>query len=259
MPKSTVTGDTNSGPRSLTRVLMILRLMAESKTDMTLTEVSESAGWPKSSISVLMRALEAKGFLERHDDRYRLGWASYQLAGRINARRDLGALVRPHMMDLSRQTGQTVLFTDIAPDQKNAAHREVLQSDRPIRFVTLIGETRPLHATATGTCLASFMPISWIDEYLRTTKFARFTDCTIVNRTQLREKFLNTRERGYSIVFNEYTEGVGGIAAPIITQDGTPLAALGVAGQTNAIRDHCLDYAKLVTEAAHKISRQLTG
>ncbi len=259
MPQAVKPSDRNAGPRSLTRVLMILRLLAESKKDMTLTEVSENAGWPKSSISVLMRALVGMGYLERSDDRYRLGWASYQLAGRIAARRDLSALVRPHMIELSRGTGQTVLFTEIAPDQKNSVHREVLQSDRPIRYVTLMGETRPLHATAQGTCLVSFMPMEWINDYLRTTKFARFTEHTVVNRTELRDKFLTTRERGYAIALGEYSEAVGGISAPIIAQDGTALAALGVAGPVDVIKGHRLDFTKLVADAAHRLSRSVVG
>ncbi|MDB5551304.1 MAG: transcriptional regulator [Rhizobium sp.] len=259
MPQDSKSTDPNSGPRSLTRVLMILSLLAESKKDMTLTEISENAGWPKSSISVLIRALVSKGYLERIGDRYRLGWASYQLAGHIAARRDLMALVRPHMIELSRETGQTVLFTEIAPDQKNSVHREVLQSDRPIRYVTLIGETRPLYATAQGTCLVSFMPMEWINEYLRTAKFTRFTDHTLVNRTELRAKFLTTRERGYAVAIGEYNEAVGGISAPLIAQDGNLLGAVGVAGPVAGIKDHRLDYAKLVTDTAHRLSRSIAA
>lgn len=236
---------------------MILKLLADSKKDMTLTEVSENAGWPKSSIMVLMRALVSIGYLERIEDRYRLGWASYDLASRIAARRDLSALVRPHMFKLARASGQTVLFSEMSTDQKSVIHREVLQSDRPIRYVTLIGETRPLYTTANGTCLASFMPMDWINEYLRKTKFVKYTKSTVVNRAELRSKFLTTRERGYAISLGEYNEAVGGIAAPILTREGTVAAALGVAGPTEAIKSNMLEIAKMVTDSAHVLSTSL--
>jgi len=246
--------DGRQGPRSLLRVLTILRLLAGSDRDLTLTEVSESANWPKSSIMVLMRSLVNIGYLERIDDKYRLGPASYELASRISAGRDLAEIARSPLIKLAKVTGQTALLTEMGPDQQSAVHLSVIQSDRPIRFVTPSGASRPLYTTANGTCLVSFMPLDWINRYLKTTKFTKYTKNTVVNRSVLRARFLENRERGFAVTLGEYSEGVGGVAAPILTRGGTIAAAIGVAGPVEVMKSNLPEFAKLVTEASRALS-----
>jgi len=75
-------GRPSEGPRSLTRILALFDLVAQSDRPMTLAELSSALDCPKNSLLVLLRPLTERGYLMREKDTYFLGPRIFQFAQR---------------------------------------------------------------------------------------------------------------------------------------------------------------------------------
>lgn len=108
--QSETSGRPSDGPRSLTRIMAIFDLVAQSDRRMTLSELSSALDCPKSSLLVLLRPLTERGYLMREKDTYFLGPRIFQFAQTILTNHPFESVLRGVMSDLVSQTGETALF-----------------------------------------------------------------------------------------------------------------------------------------------------
>jgi DNA-binding IclR family transcriptional regulator len=78
-------------PMALTRVLHLLRLLAERPGGLSLAPLSAALDAPKTSVLSLLRGLTAHGYLQRSDGVYRLGPESLALGALLVAARQAEA------------------------------------------------------------------------------------------------------------------------------------------------------------------------
>src|SRR5579872_7333077 len=79
------TDRTTEGPRAPLRVMMILEVLAEHRTGITLTTLSQVIGLPKTSVLSLLKTLEGSGYVVAKDLRYYLGPFGYRLGALISS------------------------------------------------------------------------------------------------------------------------------------------------------------------------------
>ncbi|HEV7912721.1 MAG TPA: helix-turn-helix domain-containing protein [Albitalea sp.] len=121
---------------ALTRVLQLLRLLAERPGGLALAPLSVALQAPKTSVLSLLRGLTAHGYLERSDTVYRLGAESLALGTLLASARSGGAAPgrRPQPPECSGSACFDALRQQVLQDggARRAARRNSnLEASRP--------------------------------------------------------------------------------------------------------------------------------
>ena len=143
-------------PRSIGRVLDVLEIvLAESSCNLTM--VAARSGLTPTTALRHLRALEARGYVERDGSgRFSAGATLVRLAAALRGASSIDHLVgaaQPHLDALSRRTGESAYLA--VSDRDTATYVATAASDRAIRHVGRVGQTVPLRGTAVGAALAS--------------------------------------------------------------------------------------------------------
>ena len=159
------------GPRSLTRILGLFEVLSGTNAGMSLTELSETLGSPKSSLLHLLRPLVSEGYLTHENGIYRLGASLYRLAAGVLANWDFPRLVRPFMAELAQRTGETALLGVLNREAESLTYVEIIDGPHPIRYHIPVGTTRTLYASAAGRLLLAYADRDWCRSYLASVIF----------------------------------------------------------------------------------------
>ena len=215
--------------KSADRTLQLLELFADNMGGMTLSDVCDETGWPKSSTLGLLRTLQARSYLELSE-----GLARYRLGPRVA---NLGAIYLDHL-DLARVGAEVV--RDISHACNETVHLAVLRESDVLyvakeegggrmRMVSMIGRTVPAHGTGVGKMLLSTLdPATFDDLHPPGQDLPRLTERTINDRVRFLAELAAIRDRGYATDHGESTLGIECLAAPVLDVHGETVAAISI-------------------------------
>ncbi|ADB31059.1 transcriptional regulator, IclR family [Kribbella flavida DSM 17836] len=254
----TIGREAGSGTQSVERALVLLSEFTEAHPQRRVSELVEATGLGQSTVSRLVGALVALGFLayDKRSGMYVIGPRVVTLAGI--------ALNEMPVHQQARQVAQNLateldLGANVA--ERHGAEPFYLchfEGRSAGRSSTLIGRGGPLHATAMGKALISELPVPERTEILGG-ELARYTPHTITQPIDLDKTLRQVRERGYATEVEELAFGRACLAAPVRDRTGAIVAALSVSGPLSAMnlaeREQLL--ATKVIEQADQISSGL--
>jgi DNA-binding IclR family transcriptional regulator len=221
--------------QSLDRAVAVLELLGESEGPLSLADVCERMSLHKSTAHRALMVLERCGLIERTpENRFRLGLKLYELGSRAVEQIDLRARVHPWFRRLSAQVGETVHLgvlqrtTVVYLDKVEPNNRRVWLSSR-------IGASNPVHCTAMGKAMLAYLPQEEVNDILARIRFVRLTPRTLCTQEALMRSLDRVRRRGYSIDDEEAEAGVRCVGAPILNENGRPVAAVSVSGPSSRI------------------------
>lgn len=219
----------NYHANALARGLGLLELLAAGSEPLTLIDISESTGLPKSTLVRLLSVLGEMDYVARVDDRpsYRLGHKVLRLANAYMSSLDLSVVADTYLAPLAEHTGQTANLGMLDGDQ--VIHVAVHEPDRPIRFRATSGTRDHSYCTGLGKVLLSKAPEDRLVDHLPPAPFPRFTDQTITTMDELLRELRRIERRGYAFDDNERSVGLRCVAVPI-ELDGESVAAVSVSG-----------------------------
>jgi DNA-binding IclR family transcriptional regulator len=194
--------------KSAERAIRILEVLAASPELLTLPELQERLGYPRSSLYALVRTLRDLGWIESDSSGSSFGIGPDALcSGSAYLDRDpattyvaktLDALVRDvkHSAHYARRDGSSVLYL---------ASRDY---DDGVYCAYQVGRRRPAHMTSLGKALLAELTRAEVDALLPE-RLVAATENTVTDRGELHRQLEQTRSRGWSL---EREEGVLGIA-----------------------------------------------
>ena len=96
--------------KSLPKVISILEAFSTSRRSMSLAEISDATGFPRSTAHRLAASMRELGLLDQdwHRDRYRLGIKLFELGSTALANMDLHREAHPIVDALSKVSGHLV-------------------------------------------------------------------------------------------------------------------------------------------------------
>lgn len=175
----------------------------------------------------ILKRLESEGYVKLtagHRRRYQPTMRIVALAGQVVERAELTGKAVAYVETLRDDLGESchlcvpsylsALCLVHAPSQPGEGCRPHLR------------ELVPCHCTAAGKALLAWRE-PWREAVL-TQPLAAFTDRTATGPDWLRKELARTVARGYAIEDREYEPHTRGLAAPVMTDDGDTVAALGV-------------------------------
>ncbi|MBC7143250.1 MAG: IclR family transcriptional regulator [Rhodobacteraceae bacterium] len=254
-PRDTEPKARSEGPMVLSRVFALLRLLAENKRGMTLSEIAVQTSVPKSSLSATLKALDEQGLLVRDGRNYSLGSEAYAIASLIMAGSTLSRVAHHTLVETMEETGETVLLATLDRDEDYLVYMDIVETPNPIRYSVSIGTRRPLYPSAAGRVLLAYQRPEEIKAYLDRVKLERFTEHTVIDKDEIEKALTAVRESGLSMSTGEFSADSSGFAAPVFNHSGAVIAALTVALPTNRAvikREHLIEQ---VRSGAAKLSR----
>ena len=246
-----------SGMQSLRSGIHILNEFSHVSGELTVTELANRLGMPKSQVSRMLAALREEGWVVQNPATraYSIGIAAYAAGTRfINSNR-LTAEALPILRSVVDACG----FTSTLSVLEGARPLYLLQVDGSISadFGSRVGSYFPYNATAPGKLLSAFAEEELRGEIFRRGP-ARFTPHTIVDAAKLRKQLRLIREQGYAVSVGERSIDVGAIAVPVFGAADNFVAAMGIAYPLNLMpEDRFVYYARLLQSRARTLSLRL--
>jgi DNA-binding IclR family transcriptional regulator len=246
----------DEGLKSLTQLMRVLDSFSTTSRSLTMSDVCQRTGYPKSTTHRLLASLRDVGLLDQDSDRerYRLGLKLFELGNVVLANMELHREARRYVEALGRLTDQAVHLAVFDGRHAVVVGRSDPQPDANARAFF---ESAPAHCTSVGKAILAHQPEAALDRFIAG-GLARFTDTTLTDAAALRRDLALTRARGYALDEGEHQPGLRCIGAPIHDVAGRVFAAISVSGPAWKLPLGEVDRtAKIVIHNAHGISAAL--
>jgi DNA-binding IclR family transcriptional regulator len=218
-------------PPAIDRALGLLELLAHSHHGLTLAEVAERMGIPRSSAHTILLSLERRDWLRRSAKtrRYLFGPKLFSLASRALGGMSLRETAAPALKALQQQTGLSVHAAILEENQAVLVEQFVPPQTRAH---TWVGKRMDLHCTALGKVLLAWLPEESVRQIVSGRVLSRHNENTKASPRRLLEELQETRKRGYAVDDEEAEIGYRCLGAPVFDASGTVIAAISVSGTT---------------------------
>lgn len=213
----------------LVRGLGLLEQMAAQPQPLTLNDLVDMTGVPKSTLVRLLSVLCELEYAVRVDDRprYRLGHKVQYLANAYVSSLDLSVVAGRYLEPLAQRTGQTANLGVLDGDQ--VLHICVSEPDRPLRFTAESGTRDHAYCTGLGKLLLAYADPAEIAARTPAEPFPPFTAHTMTTLDDLTRDLRKIHRRGWALDDNERSTGLRCVAVPVLVNDEC-LAAVSVSG-----------------------------
>lgn len=211
------------------RVLQILLTLASEKEDLTLSEISDKTGIPKSTISPILTTMVELKFLSKKDNmKYRIGINSFIVGESYIDSTSILEMIKNYMTEVVKECNE-ICQLGIVQDNKvfYIAKKEPKQS---IQLMSYVGKFLPIYSTALGKVLIYKNSQDEIRELIGADMEA-LTKYTITDIDEFIDEIEKVKSRGYSYDIQETSLDAKCVAVPI-EKDGKVIAAMSVSVPT---------------------------
>lgn len=250
MPRPTIRNDDSRS--TVLRAVRLLEVFSAKDTELSLSQIVERSGTPKTSAHRLVSDLVQGGMLERGAYGYRLGLKLFELGHLVPSQRHLRDVALPYLEDLHSATQLTVNLAIRDGD-------EVVYVEKLVQRNTKVPHTRsggrlPLHCTALGKAILAFCDQDFCDGYT-SRPLTSLTRYSITDPAALREALAEIRHSHIALDNQESQLGLYCVASPVTGYRGQ-IGAISVTGATRPDQAHQMASAVLVV--ARALSRSLS-
>lgn len=218
--------------QSLATGLAVLDAFTTERPTMNLREISEAAGVTKSAAQRFTHTLVALGLLRKDATSKRFSLAPRTLD---NGYRYLQAHVlleraNPYLLDLNRQTGETINLAELDADEMvyigrfPSPHRAVVHMP--------VGRRLPIFCSSAGRAFLSCLPNQQVRQMLCDMERPQFTPHTITDIERLMGIIADVREKGFAYSIEEFYLSDLAFAVPVYNIRGEPVAAVNLSVST---------------------------
>ncbi len=256
-PKKTSPGSS----KTLLKGLKALEAVCLKKEGLKQSELAVLLGADRSTALRILNTMTTAGYLCRDaDGRYRATMKIPRLSHLILEGMEIRFYARTHLDKVTLETGFSSHLAILSDDQ--VIYVDGVEGSGVVKVNAGIGNTAPVHCSATGKALAAHLDESGLKKLLHSTPdetiLKRYTEKTITGYPELLEELALTRKRGYALDNEEYEPDIKCIAAPIFDYSGAVAATIGVSGTVSKIEDMSVELlAENLMAAASAISLNL--
>jgi DNA-binding IclR family transcriptional regulator len=245
--------------KSAARTIDIIELLSKKNEPLTLTEISESLGIPKTSTFDIIYSLLGKNILEYENEKFKtfqIGLRLFEVTLLALGKTELHREAHPKIDQLLEKTGGTVFLA--VQNKDNIVYLDKAEGVSPALFAAELGERKPIYCTGLGKAILAGHTDAKVRGIIKGNRLTPLTENTITTYNELLEELEATRERGYAIDNQECVKGIFCVAAPIYSISDKPIAAISIAVNASSMDGEKLEQlATLIPETALIISRRL--
>jgi IclR family KDG regulon transcriptional repressor len=253
-------GASEAGKRgALTTGMRTLELLCSSHNPLGVTDIADRLEIDKANAHRTLAALLRLGYVEQDHStrRYSASVKVVELARAVLESRDLTVVAAPHLKSLWAATSENTHLAVLAGD--HVVYVSMLNGTTMLSANTAIGQSGPLHCTATGKSIVANLPRAASAGLISRLDFEAFTPRTLTDPAAYEKELAQVRVTGYAVDDREYHAGVRCVAAPVFGIGGV-MASLGISAPADRLDNERLAViAPLVVDTAGRVSRELGG
>lgn len=236
------------------RVLGIFEAFGTMGRPMSLTELAERVGAPKSSVHAIVGTLIQRGYLYSFS-RPRALYPTrrlYDAAAELLRHDPLIERTTPLLERLRDTSTETVILGKRQGD--TVIYLQVFEGLNAIRYSARPGEFKPLHSSAMGKALLGRLPAPDLHALLDTLERPAVTAATLVDAQALAADVAEGRRRGYSLTRGENVPDVWAVSAFLAVSSET--LAIAIAGPRHRMENNLVECVQVLLASTSFISRQ---
>ncbi|MDP4184932.1 MAG: IclR family transcriptional regulator [Bacteroidota bacterium] len=249
--------DPNFQTPMLDRAFDIIELLSKNSNGLGISEIMRILDIPKNSVFRITGALYQRGYLIR-DEKTKFFSLSRKLVDvgfSALGKQDLLEESLDVMREIQSITKETTLLGIVAG--KEGIIMNQIPSSHQIKLTVDVGMCFSLYCSAPGKAYLAFLPENESNELINKLEIKKHTSRTITSKVKLLEELKNIRKQGYSTDLAEEFEGVHCIGAPILNQDGYPIAVVWITGPSYRFPEQNFNsIGELVKEKVEMISKK---
>jgi len=237
------------GVRSIRRALDILSLLTEETPAVSIRDIMEATGLPKTTVLRLAHTLEQSGLLWATKAGYMAGPGLWRWAHLAVRSWQLPPETQAMMRDLGARHQETVNLYVLRDVYRVCVAQQ--QSSRALRHVVQVGDELPLWSGASAKVLLSDAPEALL------ARVAHRSPSGDGHLATLREWAADARRDGYAVSHGEREEGLSAVAVPVTGRSGAVVAALALSGPTLRFTpERVTEFEADLTTAAARMSER---
>ncbi|ADK79706.1 IclR family transcriptional regulator [Sediminispirochaeta smaragdinae] len=221
-------------------------------------EIAKDLGLARANVHRHIATLYNLGFVEkRSDGRCVLTFRLFELGNTVPHTRNLIDPARPAMLRLSQDTGQTVNHGIL--HEASVLFIDKVDANAYLMLERPIGTCQPLYCTSLGKVLLAFQPEAERERLISSLDLIRHTEHTITDRDRLREALNLIREEGFGCDFQEMTNELNCVAAPVFGSEGKIVSAISISAPVDHFDRAAIEaVVTSLTAIADEVSRHMT-
>jgi DNA-binding IclR family transcriptional regulator len=245
----------SSGVRVIAKAAAVLRALGQHPEGLSIREIGKLIDVPRSTVQRIVDALDQENLVisASPTSGVKLGPALIALAS-LARKFDIAELAHPMMVQLVKDLGETV---DLAVlDREKAVVVDQLQGVNRLRAVSAVGDTLPLHCTASGKAVLALLPDEELARLRGKLKLVPRTRNTITSWDKMEEQIRQIRRHGFSIDREEFMIGIcaAGVA---FRGPGDEIAVFSIPAPTDRFMASEKTIAKVLQERCKLLQRRL--
>jgi IclR family acetate operon transcriptional repressor len=236
------------------RVLDILEAFEKAQKPLSLTDIAELTGMPKSTCHGIVGTLTARGYLYSLT-RPRALYPTrrfFDLARTVHEKDPFVERVMPMLERLRDSSRETVILGKRQGDA--VIYLQVVESPHSIRYSAKPGEFKPLHSSSIGKALMGSLKEADLRALLAGRPLPAVTGSTLTDEEALIADVLESRRRGYFLTRGENVPDVWAVSAFLSVNSET--LAVAIAGPRHRMEANVMEHAQLLVATCGFIARQ---
>jgi DNA-binding IclR family transcriptional regulator len=254
---STSRASADAGVKSASRTLDLLEALAKSDRAVAHSVLALRTAIPKSSLTQLLRTLEARAYVESlgPNGPYRLGPSALHLVRHgLDVQRVVVA-ARASMQQLTADfrtsSGLNVLHGDFVERVHGVTAPDT------VGFAMHEGVRAPLYASSSGKLFLAHMKSEELESYLQRVELRPITSRSLKSTGELRREVELARVERAAYSRDEFTTGIVGLSVPLMNAHSRMVAALGLAVPSSDFEARRVSLLAGLQSAALEIAQQM--
>ncbi len=247
--------DRGSGMRSIA----LLKLIAESDSTFTLTNLASRASLPPSTVHRILQPFLHAGLVERSEGQaYAIGSEFIRIASLVLGRVDAGTLARPILRRLWSEWEETCSLCVYKPAKSIAVVMETLPTPHPLRFVIEPFTEISLSWGSLGQSILAALPATEAEVAMQQTGLGPLSGLPPATPSEMADMIANVRKQGFAYYRNEEVDAAG-VAAVVYRGDGSVLGSIGITAPAQRLRPELVPAMAIAVKAAAKELSEMLG
>ncbi|WP_047151907.1 IclR family transcriptional regulator [Aneurinibacillus tyrosinisolvens] len=241
---------------SVKNALRLLRSFSLEEPEKKVTDLAQSLGLGKSTVSRMLATLASEGFVLKDPEtqKYRLGLSILDLNTIVTSNLEINRESQPILQKLVNEIGETTHIAVL--EGMDVVYLNKVECKHPVQILSHVGRRNPVHCTSSGKAILANQEEEVIEQFIQNGLY-KHTVNTITDPDDFRSILKTVKEQGYATSIEEISDGSASIAAPIFDYTGRVVYAISVIGPVHRMNPYNISIINKVKSAAKEISSKL--
>jgi len=212
--------------QTVEKAIELLEVIAESKLNPTLPELSSRVGLSRNKTFRLLATLSDKGLVdqEKKGGGYQLGFSSLELAQKLLKNSNIVHFAHPVMEELVRKHAEAVYLTVLKGEE--VLFLDMVDCDQQIKAASLVGKRFPFFTNAAGKILKALESRDLLEKVFK----KRGGRDDMPDLESLSSELNDIRTKGVAVETGGLGEGVISVAVAVRDYAGKVIGAITLLG-----------------------------